>query len=123
MNKFTRNIRIFRQLRNFSQGYMAKQLGMSQPNFARIENGQVPLVANTLEQISAVLGFSTEILMHFDHDKISGFPNEKAYKYIDVESETGFENRMNKLESSLIELSTLMVNLSQCVSCKCKTTS
>lgn len=123
MSKFTGNIRILRQLRNFSQEYMASQLGMSQTNFARIEKGQVSVTANILDQIAEVLGYSTEVLICFDPDKISGFPTGQACKPVDVKSENELENRLNKVESHLIGLYSLVVNLSQQLSCKCNTTS
>lgn len=48
-------IKKLRELRNFTQGYMAEKLGISQSNYARLENDEVGISNERLKQIADVL--------------------------------------------------------------------
>lgn len=51
-------IKIIRELRGFSQEYVAIQLGIAQNSFSKIETGQTRLSADTLKKIADLLGVS-----------------------------------------------------------------
>lgn len=113
MNKLAENIRIFRQLRHLSQNYMAQQLGMSQGNFAKMEKGTVGIPVHTLEKIAALLECSKDVLLHFDAEGINALKSKKEMKGFIVVSESEFEERIDKLETQLNELFTLVIDLTQ----------
>ncbi|HTQ27787.1 MAG TPA: helix-turn-helix transcriptional regulator [Puia sp.] len=49
------NIRTIRELKNFTQDYVASKLRMSIPNYSNIENGKTDVTLTRLQQIAAVL--------------------------------------------------------------------
>lgn len=52
------NIRKFREQKQWSQEYMAEQLGLSKNGYAKIERGESRPSLDRLEQITAVFGIS-----------------------------------------------------------------
>jgi len=64
--KIGEKIKHFRELRNFSQSYMADKLDISQPYYSKIENGISDLTFSHLEQIVKVLEISLQDLLKFD---------------------------------------------------------
>lgn len=51
-------IRMIREVRGYSQEYMADKLGMAQNSYSRIENNQTKLSAEVLQKIATILGVS-----------------------------------------------------------------
>lgn len=51
-------IKTIRELRGFSQEYLADQLGIAQNTYSKIETGQTRLNADTLKKIAQLLGVS-----------------------------------------------------------------
>ena len=49
------NIKAIRELKNYTQDYVASQLNMSIPNYSNIETGKTELTLTRLQQIAAVL--------------------------------------------------------------------
>lgn len=71
-NQSTENFRIgkkikqLRELKNYSQEYMAKNLNMSIPGYGRIERNEVDVSIERAHQIASVLGISITELISFD---------------------------------------------------------
>lgn len=63
------NIRLLREIKGYSQNYVAYRLKKSQAAFSRIENGKTILSDDLLEQISNVLEVPREKLV----DESKGF--------------------------------------------------
>lgn len=61
-----KKIKQIRELRNFSQEYMAKNLSMSIPGYGRIERNEVDVSIEKAHQIANVLGISITELISFD---------------------------------------------------------
>lgn len=59
-------IRLKRESLGRSQTWMAKQLGISQPSYKRIEGGEVKLTLETLERVATLLRSSVAELMGYD---------------------------------------------------------
>ncbi len=59
-------IKKIRELRNFTQEYMADRLSMSQPGYSKIESNEVDLPYSRLEQIASVLQMRVEDVVAFD---------------------------------------------------------
>jgi transcriptional regulator with XRE-family HTH domain len=70
MNNIWLNIKKVRELRNFTQGFVAEQLKMTQAGYSKIEAGQVELTLNRLDEIAKILKTSILELMNFDEQKI-----------------------------------------------------
>ncbi len=111
MKKIGQNIRKLRELRNFTQQYMAEKLEMTQGNYARIENEEIHLSEERLQKISGLLGYSPEFIIQFDVEKIHDMVSEKkdtvreVFQYqISPELKQLYESRINSLESYVDEL-------------------
>jgi transcriptional regulator with XRE-family HTH domain len=112
MKKLGQNIRKLRELRNFTQQYMAEKLEMTQGNYARIENEEIHLSEERLLKISGLLGYSTEFIIQFDVEKIHDLVSEKrdnpskdVFQFqISPELKQLYESRINSLESYVSEL-------------------
>jgi transcriptional regulator with XRE-family HTH domain len=88
------NIKNIRELKNFSQEYMASEIDVSQPTYARIENGTTIPKVDRLQRIAEVLEVDLSTLLsstnifniHFS--KIanqSGYINNQTNNTIDIE--------------------------------------
>lgn len=51
-------IRMIRELRDFSQEYVAEKLGIRQNSYSKIENNQTKLTAEMLQKIATLFGVS-----------------------------------------------------------------
>lgn len=111
MKKIGQNIRKLRELRNFTQQYMAEKLEMTQGNYARIENEEIHLSEERLQKISGLLGYSTDFIIQFDVEKIYDMVNDRkdanreVYQYqISPELKQLYESRIKSLETYVDEL-------------------
>ncbi|MBD0255636.1 MAG: helix-turn-helix transcriptional regulator [Cytophagales bacterium] len=57
------HIRKIRESKGYSQHFVAKQLGMSQNNYWKIENGKVDIKLNTLQQLAIILNVEMNQLL------------------------------------------------------------
>lgn len=63
-------IKQLRELKNFTQEYMAGHLGISTRAYSKIETGETQLTVNRLNEISAVLGITPVEVLEFDDKKV-----------------------------------------------------
>ena len=122
MKKLGFNIRRLRELRNFTQQYMADNLNMTQGNYARIENGEINIKDARLEKIAEILGYSVDFICNFDVAKIVLKQEEKKqeednsgvvqYK-ISPELKEMYEGRIRTLEAYVEELKSEIQNLNR----------
>lgn len=59
-------IKNIRELRNYTQQYMADQLGITQAGYSKIEKGKTSVSYAKLQQISIILEVSTEDIINFN---------------------------------------------------------
>jgi transcriptional regulator with XRE-family HTH domain len=59
-----------RELKNFTQEYVAQQLGLTTRAYSKIESGETQLTINRLNEISKILGVDPIEAMGFDHKNI-----------------------------------------------------
>jgi len=79
---YGQKIRAIRELRNFSQEYMADKLSIKQNSYSKIENSQIKLSTEMLQKISEVLEVSPMDIMNFQPE-ISNFTYpQQGYRYI-----------------------------------------
>ncbi|MCS7073176.1 MAG: helix-turn-helix transcriptional regulator, partial [Bacteroidia bacterium] len=69
-------VRKYREMKNFTQEYMAEQLGMSQQNYSKLESGNVAITVNQLEKISEVLGANIGELLGSTPMNFTNFHNQ-----------------------------------------------
>ncbi|WP_297513822.1 helix-turn-helix domain-containing protein [Flavobacterium sp.] len=68
-------IKQIRELKNFTQEYMAQQLGLSTRAYSKIESGETQLTINRLNEISAILQVQPMEVLGFDDKKVFNFYN------------------------------------------------
>lgn len=61
-------IRKYRELRNYSQDYVARKMGISQNAYSKIENNITQLTVNHVKQISQILEVSVMDLLKDDFE-------------------------------------------------------
>jgi transcriptional regulator with XRE-family HTH domain len=61
-------LRKYRELRNYSQDYVARKMGISQNAYSKIENNITQLTVNHIKQISQVLEVSMMDLLRDDFE-------------------------------------------------------
>ena len=68
-------IKQIRELKNFTQEYVAQQLGLSTRAYSKIETGETQLTINRLNEISAILEVQPMEVLEFDDKKVFNFYN------------------------------------------------
>ncbi|MFA7444555.1 MAG: helix-turn-helix transcriptional regulator [Flavobacteriaceae bacterium] len=63
-------IKQLRELKNFTQEYMAGQLGLSTRAYSKIETGETQLTVNRLNEISHILGITPVEVLGFDDKQV-----------------------------------------------------
>ena len=63
-------IKQIRELKNFTQEYVATQLGLTTRAYSKIEAGETQLTINRLNEISAILGVQPLEVLGFDDKQI-----------------------------------------------------
>lgn len=112
MKRTGKNIRKLRELRNFTQQYMAEHLEMTQGNYARIENEEIQISEQRLAKIADLLGCNPDFILQFDVEKVYDLGNAQTktaeygmHQYsISPELKELYEGRINTLESLVSEL-------------------
>jgi transcriptional regulator with XRE-family HTH domain len=67
--KIGSKIKKIRELRNYTQEYMAEQLGMSQTGYGNIERDETDITMKRLNQIVTILAVRVQDLLGFDENK------------------------------------------------------
>lgn len=78
------NVKIIRELKNFTQKFMASQLMISQSNYSRMEKGSVNISIDKLEKISSIFEISVSDIINFDETVVKNILKKKKLK--DVKS-------------------------------------
>jgi len=63
-------IKQLRELKNFTQEYMAGHLGISTRAYSKIETGETQLTVNRLNEISHILGITPVEVLGFDDKQV-----------------------------------------------------
>jgi transcriptional regulator with XRE-family HTH domain len=111
-----KKLKQLRELKNYTQEYMATQLGLSTRAYSKIEAGETQLTINRLNEISRVLGIEPMEILGFDHKNIfnnctqegdNSTMGTSTYLAPDKLMEQ-YEQRIKHLESEIIFLRALV---------------
>lgn len=108
--KLGQNIRKIRELRNFTQQYMAENLQMTQGNYARLENEEIQMTEARLEKIASVLGCDAATIVEFTPEIFFSqkYRPEKQEPVIQLqispELKRLYEDRIASLEETIAKL-------------------
>jgi transcriptional regulator with XRE-family HTH domain len=80
-------IKKLRELRDYSQVYMARKLGISQEQYSYLETKQKSISNEQLKSIAALLEVNEDYLKLFDPQKIiENSGNEQAHEYLNIQN-------------------------------------
>ena len=108
-------IRKIRELKNFTQEYMAQKLGIAQNSYSRYENPDTDVKPDLLKQIAEILEVTPEQIEGFDESQIFnnhgtmensvGFATNANYYSIDPKIEKLYEEHITvlKKQNELLE--------------------
>jgi transcriptional regulator with XRE-family HTH domain len=102
-----------RELKNFTQEYMANQLGLSTRAYSKIETGETQLTINRLNEIAEILGIDPIEILGFDHQNIFNNCTQEGnigINHINIPEKLleQYEKRIQQLESEILFLRTLI---------------
>lgn len=80
MNGVCNKIRMFRELKNYTQSYVTDQLNVSQNTYSKIESGVIRLTLERLGAISEILEAPIEEFLRSD-SQILNFENNSIEKF------------------------------------------
>ena len=66
--EINRNIKIIREMRNYTQEYVAEKLGMTQAGYCKIEKGISNLSLEKLNEIADILEVNVESIIQFESE-------------------------------------------------------
>lgn len=92
-------IKILRGMRNYDQKFMADKLGISQPEYSNIEQGNVTLAVDRLFQIAEILGVTVNTILDFDQSKVFHIYNNTTEKGVNG---VVFQDGVNALYDKLL---------------------
>lgn len=111
-------IKRIREIRNFSQDYMAEQLGISQSNYARMEGNEVAISEERLKIIADILNTDENVIKRFDEsiifnitqgDNSAAGPNCSVHNYqISPEIKVLYEDKINLLVDKIKHLEEIL---------------
>ncbi|MEO8534470.1 MAG: helix-turn-helix transcriptional regulator [Flavobacterium sp.] len=105
-----RKIKSLRELKNYTQQYMAEALEITQAAYSKIEKGKTNLSLNKLEKIAEILGVSIETLIKFDTKiYLDHLTNEKENSNQDNFKNQFKGNKVEKLYEEKIVLLELLL--------------
>lgn len=64
------NIRKVRELKNLTQSYIARQLGISVAAYSKIERNKTNVSLQRLQQIADILGTETTAILNFNEQEV-----------------------------------------------------
>lgn len=102
-------IKSIRELKNYTQGYMAEELGITQAAYSKIESGQTKLTVSKINDIAQIFDMPVEDLVAYDSQRyfnsfnnVKGSNNGSVIGNGDVELITKlYEDKINLLERLL----------------------
>ncbi|MFT6166127.1 MAG: transcriptional regulator with XRE-family HTH domain [Vicingaceae bacterium] len=104
------NLRKVRELKGFTQEYMASELEISQRNYSRLEKDEVELTLSRLSKISEILEVTPSQILGFDEkfffsncDNAYGATNQNNYSFSEKEREQ-YESQINHLNGEVVFL-------------------
>ena len=109
-----RKIKTFREMRNFTQEYMAEQLEMSVAGYSRIERDEVGININKLIKIASVLKVDITQILDFNDKQTfynygtTGDNSFSVHNHLSQQIFKKFEDEVTNLKEEIIFLRSLV---------------
>jgi transcriptional regulator with XRE-family HTH domain len=98
-----KNIKKFRELRNYTQAYMAESLGLSVSGYGKIERDETDVSITRLEEIARILDVNSGAIMNFDDKYILNLSNNHNANGIVNNQQIINNKELSLLVNNLIE--------------------
>lgn len=72
-------IKKLRELRNFTQEYIANEIGLDQSAYSRLEKGETKITIDRLTKIASVLDIDPEDIFSFDESQIFNITTQNGH--------------------------------------------
>lgn len=105
----TNSIKSIRELKNYTQEYMAEAMGITQAGYSKIEKGKTGLSLTKLEKIAQILNVSIESILTFDTKRYIDSFKVKGNQFNPTSSQTNSINTVEKLYQDKIVLLELLL--------------
>jgi transcriptional regulator with XRE-family HTH domain len=98
-------IKKLRELKNFTQEYMADQMDMTQPSYSKIESGETDVSYSKLEKIAKSLEIRPEDIMTFNENMVFNVMHNKdgqnglVINQMSNDVKVLYENQISSLKS------------------------
>lgn len=106
-----RKIKKLRELRNYTQEYMADQLGVSQPAYSKMETDETEINDVRLTQIAKALNISVQDILAFDEKTIFNIMHNQTGIYNNGGTHYHFPEDLKKLYEDKIHLMQEMIDM------------
>jgi len=93
-------IKKLRELKNYTQEHMAKQLSLTQSGYCKIELDEVDIPYSRLEQVAKVLGLKPEDIISFNEQMVFNVMHNKTESGVNG---VVFQNQLPSNEKKLYE--------------------
>jgi transcriptional regulator with XRE-family HTH domain len=100
-------IRKIRELRNYTQEYMAQKLSMSQTGYSKIERNECDINISKLQQIADVFEMPLTDILDFNQNTIFGNQPQKG---VQPTQNTAYFEKERKLYETIIEQQKEQIN-------------
>ena len=112
------NLRKIRELKGFTQEYIAKTLEISQRNYSRIEQNEVELTFSKLERISKILEVTPQQILGFDEKIIfqnctNAFGFNENYYACSEQEKRQYQQQIEHLKGEVLFLRSQVETLSK----------
>ena len=108
-------IKTIREMKNFTQEYVAERLEMSQSNYSRIERNEINIPVKTFQSLAEIFELSLTDLIEFDAKYFFNSVNNQTING-DIKSQNNNDYLQKTHEAHIISLTTEIENLKHIIS-------
>ena len=108
-----KKIKNIRELKNYTQEYMAEKLGISIRAYSKIESGETNLTIDRLNKLSQILEMSPLEILGFDDKQVFNHCKQEGniginHNYMPKDLINQFEKHVSHLESEIVFLRSML---------------
>jgi transcriptional regulator with XRE-family HTH domain len=109
-------IKKLRELKNYTQSYMAERLGLSMSGYGKIERDETEITLQRLQEIAEILETNYNTILSFDEKHIFNFTNNQSANGIvqnqQITKNEGWRELVSQLRNENVYLREIIKELS-----------
>ena len=103
-SKIAKNIRHFREMKNFTQSFMAESLDIDVKTYSKIEKGESKITIDLIDRIAKILETSFELITKFDSSVFFNITEMKDNSIVGYNNYFNFSQELAIIKNRLSEL-------------------